>query len=228
MVDTARHIKTAKEIMKNRFDIEIEVEFVKNADIEKRVAEVEAQYGGKTHGFGGLFTPEANGHPPLIIVGYDESDPFGYIEIYCHELQHAIDYYEIMQSSDKEILESYRTYFHYYTEYNASYNGILRHTLATLEVMSPQDRAQYIAESKNHAKTVFAKWDKKDIVDVLYYLARFAVFTYIEGRQDDAMLAVVPQVNKFISIANLTNRYQPTPEWYAEFKKMIDGLTVKE
>ncbi len=228
MIDIERYKSDAKQIIKDRFGVEIEVDFVKNVDIEKRVAEVAEQYGGSTHGFGGLFTPGANGYPPLIVVGYDESEPFGCVEVYYHELQHAIDHYEVMQSMGKDGIEPYRKYYVYFTEYNASYQGILRQTRAVLDSISPQDRHQYITDAKEHAKTVFLKWEIRDIIDVLHYLARLVVFSQIEGRQDDTMLAVVPQVSKFIELINFTNRYQPTGEWYEVFKKLIDGLTVKE
>jgi len=228
MVDTAQHIATAKQIVKDQFGIDIEVEFVNKIDLEKRMAELEKLYGRKADGLGGLFMPAANGLPPIIVVGYDAEHPLEFIEVYCHELQHAIDYFEVLQELGQEFVTENFCYFVYYTELNASQHGILRQTVAFLERMPQNEQQAYIADCKDHAKKVFAKWTKPSVVDVLYYLSKVAAFAQIEGRQDDTMLAVVPQANKFINILNITNRYQPTRDWYGAFKKLIDGLTIKQ
>ena len=143
-------------------------------------------------------------------------------------MQHAIDYYEALESLGKETLDEYKGYFVYYTEYSASRYGIFRQIAAVLERMPQSEQRKYIAESKEHAKNVFGKWSKINVIDVLNYLARVAVFARIEGKQDDSMFAVVPHVNEFINILNLINRYEPTKEWCAEFKKLIDALPAKK
>ena len=227
-VSVAQHIAEAKKIIKDGFGIDIEVEFVKDADLDKRMAEFEKQYGEKAEEFGGLFSPGRNGLPPIIVVGYDPEQPLGFVEIYCHELQHAIDYFELVQSLGKEFVDENFVYYLYFTEFNASRIGVFQQTRAYLQHMPNGERQAYIDDCKAQAKKVFAKWEQRDIIDVLSYLARFAVFAKLEGKQDDTMLAIVPQLDKFIDILNLINRYQPTKEWYAEFKKLIDGLTVKK
>lgn len=228
MVDTARHTKTAKDIIKNRFGVDIEVEFVTHEKAPKRKAEIAEQYGSQVEKLGGFFMPEANGLAPIMLVAYKDNDQFDFIETYYHELQHAIDFYEAQARLGKETLEAI-PYFSYYTEYNASFHGALRYTIAVLDSLSTDtERRQFMADSKAQCVRAFNKIDRITIIDILFYMARVSAFARIEGGIDYSLVAGIPQREKFAEIVNHINKYEPTQEWYAEFKKRVDGLTVKE
>lgn len=225
MINTAQYINVAKDEMKRRFNVEIEVELIRNENVAQRKSELAKQYGKKTDGnLSGLFMPEANELPPIILVGYNDDDEFGLIDIFYHELQHAIDYYEAHANVEQEHLH----YFTYYTEYNANFYGFLRSNVMMLSTVSMrEERQKFIAGAKNHLKSVFDN-SPKTFDDIFFgFLPRVAAFAEMEKSIDYSLLDGLPGAKFFEGLVNFINRYEPTREWYTGFKSRIDDFRAK-
>lgn len=224
MNNKEKYIQAAKDTIKKLFDVDIEVEFVQEADAPRRKAELAKQYGRKLDDFGsGLFMPADNGHPSIILVGYSD-EHVGWIDIFHHELQHAIDWFQITKALGKQ-----PPHFKVYTEFNASRNGTLYHLMAELGAARTQaERKEVVGFYKPQLVKRFQSIKRLTIIDVVAYLARVSVFAEIEGGMDAALLALIPQRDVFLELGNFMNRYEPTEKWYNEFKEKVDGLTIKE
>ena len=213
----------AKDRIKEEFDEEIEVEFVKGLDkVKQRMAELAKQYDTKIGKdiARGLFIPASNGYKAIMLVGYEDDEDFRVISVFYHELQHAIDYFEVIKALGEQ-----PPYFRYFTEYNAVFEGslrYLRYMSTMLNVRSTDaERRQFITNAKaQHVKILTEP--PYTILDILLYLAKVPAFARIEGSFDHSMLERVPNI--FKDIANFIHRYEPTKEWYAKFKEMIDGI----
>ncbi len=224
MVDMKQYITMAKSIIKDSCDKDIEVEFVKKEQAAQRFAELSKQYGREIRKVLGLFMPEKNGFQPLILVTYNNDDEHDFIEVFYHELQHAIDYYEVNAKVKKE----YKLYFDYYTEFNANYHGFLRYNLAEIDAIpTSEGRRRFIEDAKAHLKASFDKTPKTFESILLAYMPRVAAIAEIEQAADYSLINTVPETTFFIELMNYIGRYQPTSEWYKEFKKRIDSFAAK-
>lgn len=224
MVDTEQYITMAKSIIKDSCDEDIEVEFVKKEQAAQRFAELSKQYGKEIPKNLGLFMPEKNGLRALILVTYSDDDEHGLIEVFYHELQHAMDYYEVNAKVEKES----QFYFDYYTEFNANYHGFFRYNLAEINAIpTSEGRRRFIDDAKAHLKASFDKNPKTFESILLAFLPRVAAIAEIEQAADYSLINTVPETTFFIELMNYIGRYQPTSEWYKEFKKRIDSFATK-
>lgn len=216
--------KVAKRKIKSQLGIDIEVEFVKVADLAQRRTDLSKQYNRKINVERGFFMPSANGFPPIIMVGYEENDD-EYISIFYHELQHAIDYFEALPQLGVEVKS---LYFKCYTEYKAGFYGTLRYTKAILEkIPTEQEKRQFMMGSKaHHYANVFQAQgrEKIGVFDMLIYLSKVLAFAQIEGTIDHRMLSIVPKVEFFMGLTDFINKYELTAEWFTKFKKKIDDF----
>ncbi|MCL2570642.1 MAG: hypothetical protein FWE16_05590 [Firmicutes bacterium] len=218
MIDKNLYIKKAKEIIKQRFDADIVVEFVEEADAEKRKEELAKIYGRNLDHIGkGFFMEAANGHPPIMLVAYSD-EHMGGIDVFHHEFQHAIDYFEVIKALGEK-----PPHFTIYTEFNASRSGTLRHMMAELETGSPQE---IVAFYKPQMIKRFVDNRRTTLIDVVCFMARAQVFAEIEGRMDQQLLALIPQRDKVFNLGNHMNRYESTKEWWTEFEKKVDALNM--
>jgi len=218
MMDKDLYIKKAKEIIKQRFDAEIEVEFAEEAAAEKRKEELAKNYGRNLDHMGkGFFMEAANGYPPIMLVAYSD-EHMGGIDVFHHELQHAIDCFEVIKALGEK-----PPYFTIYIEFNASRNGTLHHLMAELETGTPQE---IVAFYKPQMIKGFIENKRTTLIDVICFMARAQVFAEVEGRMDQQLLSLIPQRDKIFDLGNHMNGYVPTKEWWTEFEKKVTTIST--
>jgi len=217
-------IEYAKCVMKASFDVDLAVEFVDAENFQQRKTKLVEQYDRNVDNVLSLFMPAKENLPPIILVQYNNID-WSYIDYFYHELQHAFDYYEALpQLGEKGVMSPY---FHYYTEYNASYAGTLHYTKKLLSVGS--NKPEILAQSKDKVKKTLSKLIEPKLQDVLHYFGMTDAFAEIEGGIDNTMLTVLPQpAHLLCDLVNYMHQYEPTLEWYNEFKRRIDVLQRKD
>ena len=221
MIDITQLVQMAKDTIKEMFGEEMEVEIIPLAEVPKRREEFAKQYGAKIpDDFDGLFAPAKNGNKAFLLIGYKEGDELDLFEKYHHELQHAVDYFIVMKS-----IGELPKYFDHYTEYNAGLEGFYKVNTRVLNMLPLEERQQWFDDAKAHLGKGLAK-TPSTIFDLLCYLARVSALGRIERRLDPALFAGVhPAVT---DLANFIRHYQPTKEWYGEFKTKIESIPVKE
>ena len=214
--------KEAKDFIKGKFGVDIEIEFVKDVDAPKRKAEIFKKYEKNEFPCGnGCFTAAANGFPPLMLVSYNNNH-LGWVDIFYHELQHAYDYFEIMNALG-ELPKNFRVY----TEYSAAGTGERYFQMAELGLSPTKKQIQDFSDFYKSGMVKTFRERQKTIIDVVVFLARCAEFTKIEGKWDAELLNEIPHRDALLDLGNFMNRYAPTKEWFAEFNKKIDKIPVK-
>ena len=230
-IDKTIFIKTAKEIFKESFGVELDVEFVD--DVGTRAIELQKRYKQKISGVGakmtGLFLPADAGHNPIILVeNHDEGMEF--VRTYHHEFQHAIDYQEALTSFDEKTFESIKPYLRYYSEYSASYSGFSHYTKMILNgYATEKNRQMELMMSKEFWVRVYRDASRyRTIQDYLMHNLVFLAFinamAEIEGKTDYALFGLIPAGEQkfFAELSKYMHEYKPTKQWYAGFKKRID------
>ena len=211
----------AKDAIKQRFGEEMGVELVTLGKLDKRKTELAKQYGKEIDNeFTGAFIPAMNGQTAYLLVGYSEDDELDLFEKYHHELQHAVDYFEVMKA-----IGELPQYFAYYTEFNAGLEGFFKYNMACLNMIPTEnEQRQFIVNAKAQLLKGLAMMPST-IFDLLCYLARVSAIGRIERKLDQALFAGVPPV--ITDLANFINKYEPTRQWYEEFKTKIESIPVK-
>ncbi len=212
----------AKNTIKDRFDKEIELYFATKENFANLKQELEKRYEVKLDGLSGAFRPLEGVLDGFILVSYAVDDTANLLEIFHHEFQHAIDYFEIMKKIGNQ-----PKYFKYYTEYNATYSGFMACCNYDLSEMSFMDKTDHIKNAKKYLRDTFIKQNNCELCNLLCYCARVTVFCELEEEIDYSLLNFLPKCNQIVSLLNWINRYEPTEDWYAEFSNQIEKLMVK-
>jgi len=220
MVDITQLVQMAKDTIKKKFGEEMDVEIVPLDEVPKWRAKLSEQRDERIpDDFDGLFSPAKNGHNAFLLVGYNTE--FDLFEKYHHELQHAVDYFILMKT-----IGELPQCFEEYTEYSAGLEGFFRYNMAVLSMMKTDAvRQKFLVDAKAQLAKGF-ETTPSTIFDMLCYLARVSAFGRIEGRLDPKLYAGVPE--RVVELANFIRHYEPTRKWYAEFKKRIESIPVKE
>jgi len=220
MIDKRQLEQMAKDTIKQRFGEEMDVELILLDKLEERKKELANLYDKEIgHDIGGAFIPAMNGHNPFLLVGYSEDDDFDLFEKYYHELQHAVDYFIVMKSIGK-----LPPYFSYYTEFNAGREGFIKVNMAMLSMMPiGAEQMQFISDVKSQIVKMLAK-TPHTIFDQLCHVARVQAIAQIERKVDYSLYEGIPR--PIVELAELIYRHEPTVEWYAKFKEMIESIPV--
>ena len=212
-----------KERIKMEFGEEMEVEIIPLNKMPERKAEPAKKLDTEIpEDFDGLFAPPKNGHKAFLLVGYNEENKFDLYEKYHHELQHVVDYFEVMKA-----LGEMPPYWNYYSEFNAGWEGFLKVNMAVLTTMvaSNEDCQRHILESKERLNTVLKK-TPKTIFDMLCHVARIQAIAQLEKKVDYSVYEGIPRA--VVELADFIYDYEPTREWYAKFKETIENIPVKK
>lgn len=208
MVNIEQYKTLGKNIIKNRFHQDIEIDIVPFNEFETKKQELSEKYDIEINNEikRGLFVPFDKKSYSYILIGYE--DEYDLNTIFFHELQHAIDYHEFHALHGKEGFDKIGYNFTIATEFRAVYFEKLN----LFRLMSPQDLGKYIIGGKMHFKGKLKEC--KNILEVISYLAIISAYAKVEGNLDISMLQRSPGVDYFVGLLEHLLEYKPTIEWF--------------